>query len=232
MPYKHFLNFILCCMFFPGLSQELTAPLRFEQLSDLDFALSGQQGVLMQVNYQHVHRLNPENNFRMGYGLAFIRYRSFEDINYTTKEAEQNINLGLDSLQVENPAISSLNLFLLLNYAPNNRIDFGLSIDVLGLSWGRTQDAVLASGLDDPSPQGALAEPVTFNSSVFASGSWRSQFHLRYWLYPRWALHGGATYWLSAYQVTEDLGLEEDVFTQSVLFWRLGVSFRWGQQVY
>ncbi len=228
---KYFLSLFFCCIFLPGFSQELSAPLRFEQLSEIDFGLNDAD-LLIQANYQHIYGLDNENHFRVGYGLAFVRYRSFENVNYTTKNAEQNINQGLDSLQVKNPAISSLNLFLLLNYAPNNRIDFSLSLDVLGIGWGSTQDAVLASGADDPSPQGALAEPVFFNSPVFASGSWRSQFHLRYWLYPRWALQAGITSWVSAYQVNENLGLEEEVFNQSMFFWKLGISFRWGEQVY
>jgi hypothetical protein len=231
MENKYFLAFICFLIFSDTFSQSLDPAYRFEQISDIDFGING-EGLLMQADYHHVHRLNPENNFRMGYGLAFMRYRSFEDINYTTKEGEQYLDLGLDSLQVENPAISSLNLFILLNYAPNDRIDFGLSIDVVGIGWGKPQDALLASGPNDNAPRGAVSEPVRFNSSVFASGSWRSQFHLRYWLAQRWALHTGVTYWLSAYQVTEDLGLEEDVFTQTTFLWRLGFSFRWGQHTF
>jgi hypothetical protein len=231
MLHKYFLSFLCLVIFLPAYSQELEDPYRFSQVSNLDFDIR-QGALLMQLDYHHVHRLNPENRFRMGYGVALMQYRGFNDVDYRTKEAEQDINLGLDTLQVENPSIAALNLFLLVNYAPNDRVDFGFAIDVVGVGWGKPQDAVLASGPEDPQPVGAIADPVNFNSSLFSSGSWRSQFHLRYWLFPRIALHTGLTYWTSAYEVQEDLNLEQDVFTHRSFLWRVGLSFRWGYETF
>lgn len=227
MPSKNFFSlFIAFFLFHATEGQSLQAPPSFEQVSDFDFSLR-MSGLMIQANYQHLHRLNPENQFRMGYGLSLIRYRSFADISYTALGADSNNSSGRDSLQVENPAISSLNLFLLLNYAPNDRLDFGLAIDVLGIGWGPPQDAVLASGRNDNNPLGALAEPVLLNTSLLGWGAWRSQIQLRYWLFDRWALQGGMTYWISAYEVTDHNAVEEKQFTQGALFGKIGISFRW-----
>ncbi len=206
----------------------LSEPLQFEQITNIDVGLRSED-LLLQLDYQHIHRLNPENHFRMGYGLAFIHFRSFTNISYYTKGREEDINQGSDTLQVENPFISSLNLFLLLNYALNDRLDFGFSIDMVGIGWGRSQAAAFAVGPDDPDPMGTSAKPARFNSSLFGLGSWRSQLEVRYWIYRRWALHTGLNYWLAAYEVTEDIGLEENAFDRGLLFFKLGLSFRWNE---
>jgi hypothetical protein len=224
---KYFFTLFGLALFFNTHAQ-LQNPYRFEQVTNLDLGVRS-ESILLQLDYQHIHRLNPENRFRMGYGVGLIRFRGFDNIAYTTQGAAENINVGLDTFQVVDAKITSLNLFLLLNYAPNNRIDFGFSIDVLGLSWGDTQRGLFATGPDDPNPVGAEGEPEKFNSSLVGSGSWRSQFHLRYWVYPRWALHTGLNYWLSTYKITEDIGLDRDTFNQGQLFWKIGLGFRWGK---
>jgi hypothetical protein len=223
---KYFLSCLCFVIFSPLMSQKSEDILRFEQITNLDMGLRD-QGILLQADYQHIHRLNPENRFRMGYGLAIMGFRSLTDIDYYTKDASEDLTLGSDTLQVENPRSAALNLFVLLNYAPNDRVDFGFSIDLLGVGWGRSQAAVFSTGPDDPSPEGTTAVPVTFNSSIFGSGSWRSQFEVRYWLYDRWAVHTGFNYWLSAYEVNENLSLQENNFNQGLFFFKLGLSFRW-----
>lgn len=227
MSIKYFFT-LLGLILFLNAHAQLEESYHFEQVSNLDIGVRS-ESILLQLDYQHIHRLNPENRFRMGYGIAFMRFRSFNDIAYTTRGAGENINVGLDTFQVENARISSLNLFLLLNYAPNNRLDFGFSVDMLGMSWGDVQKGLFATGPNDPNPLGAEAKPQTFNSSLTASGSWRSQFRLRYWLYPRFALQTGITYWRSAYEITEDIDLDRYEFTRGLLFWKLGLAFRWGQ---
>lgn len=227
MIFKYFFTLLGFVLFFNAQAQ-LKEPYTFEQVSNLDIGVRS-ESILLQLDYQHIHRLNPENRFRMGYGIGLIRFRAFDNILYTTQGAEENINVGLDTFQVENAKIASLNLFLLLNYAPNNRVDFGFSIDVLGIGWGDTQRGLFATGPDDPNPLGAEGEPEKFNSSIFGSGSWRSQFHLRYWVYPRWALHTGVNYWLSTYKITEDIDLEKNAFSKGLLFWKIGLAIRLGK---
>lgn len=224
MIFKYFFTLLGLALVFTAHAQ-LREPYTFEQVSNLDIGVRS-ESILLQLDYQHIHRLNPENRFRMGYGIGLIRFRAFDNILYTTQGAEENINVGLDTFQVVNAKSTSLNLFLLLNYAPNNRIDFGFSIDVLGFGWGDTQRGLFATGPDDPNPLGAEGEPEKFNSSIFASGSWRSQFHLRYWVYPRLALHTGLNYWLSTYKITEDIDLDRNTFTEGLLFWKVGLGFR------
>lgn len=227
MSFKYFFTLSGLVLFINAQAQ-LQDPYRFEQVVNFDIGPRS-ESILLQLDYQHVHRLNPENRFRMGYGVSFIRFRAFDNIPYTTQGTEENINMGLDTFQVVDAKITSLNLFLLLNYAPNNRIDFGFSIDVLGLSWGDTQRGLFATGPDDPNPVGAEGEPEKLNSSLVASGSWRSQFHLRYWVYSRLALQTGLSYWHSTYKVTEDVGLDRNAFTHGQLFWKIGLGFRLGK---
>ncbi|MEK6479028.1 hypothetical protein WJR50_15885 [Catalinimonas sp. 4WD22] len=210
---------------------QLKEPRQFEQLSDFDIGFR-RGGILMQLDYQHIHRLNPENRFRMGYGVAFIRFRGFNDIPYTIVGESLDSGVGLDTFQVENAKISSLNLFLLVNYAPNNRLDFGLLVDAIGVSWGDVQKGLFASGPDDPNPQGANAAPVQLNTSFASSGSWRSRVQLRYWVYPRWSLQTAATYWRSAYEITEDTNREGSKYSSGLWFWQLGIGFRWGKVDY
>ncbi|MDF9795303.1 hypothetical protein OKW21_000566 [Catalinimonas alkaloidigena] len=218
----------------PGQSQ-LREARQFEQLSNFDIGLR-RGGILMQLDYQHIHRLNPENRFRMGYGLALTRFRGFNDIPYTIVGEPSNADagVGLDTFQVENAKISSLNLFLLVNYAPNNRIDFGLLVDAIGLSWGDVQKGLFASGPNDPNPRGGNAAPVQLNTSFGSLGSWRSRFQLRYWVYPRWSLQTAATFWRSAYQISEDtnLGNGGSKYSSGLWFWQMGLAFRWGEVYY
>lgn len=201
------------------------SPFQFEQRTSLDLGIKG-DALLMQLDYQHVHQLGETNPLRMGYGLALIRFRAFNDLAYVLDDEDAASNTALDTLQVVDASSTSLNFFILVNYTPNERLEFDLMMDLLGLSWGSEQQALFASGPDDPNPQGADARPERLNSSFGATGSWRTRFQLRYWIYPQWSLQTGVNFWNSAYNAKCDSNQDAQAYSSGLWFWQVGLGYR------
>jgi len=208
---------------FDAYSQDTNA-VNFDKIIKLETAIKS-QSIVLQMDYQHTHQLNAVNRFRIGYGVSLVRFRAFNDLAYTAVHTKTENSLGLDTFQVENAKLTAANLFLLLNYQIGPRLDVGFAIDVAGLSWGEVQRGLFASGPGDMSTRGAEAKPVKFNTALAASGAWRSQLSLKYWLYSSFGIHTGLNYWQSAYKITENGALNGEVYTKGQIYWKIGLSY-------
>jgi hypothetical protein len=94
-----------------------------------------------------------------------------------------------DTLTVQRPFTSSINLSANFGYNFNTKWSAGFNIDLIGFTFGRTSSAILTSnGITRTEPE---AKPASFNVLLTGDndyGSLNSEFFLKYRLNDKWGI--------------------------------------------
>jgi len=138
---------------------------------------------------------------------------------------------NLDTLTLQRPLTTSLNLSVNLGYYLSERWFAGFNIDLIGFTVGRTTSGILHSNgttTTDPS-----TKPASFNVLLTGDndyGSLNSEFFLKYKLSGRWDLRAVYQFFFAEYktqtikQIAPD-GTEVDRFRNKANLFGLGVSY-------
>jgi hypothetical protein len=176
-----------------------------------DASLSGGESRIQgALSWSHLHGFGKKTQkFKVGYG---IRYSSFFGGNlfYTTAPAKYTSdNAKIDTLSLLNAQVNTLNVSVHLQYTVLKKLDLGFNIDAIGLTLGAEQKYSLLSSTGDPANlQVNTAKPSPFNLLLIGDndkGSLISEFYVRYWLSPKWAIKGGFNYFFSEYTTNAPL---------------------------
>lgn len=218
-------------------AQDQTTKPRYKEGHTFDMSLSGGDARIQGAgSWSHLHGFGKkEQRFKIGYG---IRLGAFFGGNllYTTADAKYTKDdSNIDTLSLVDAQVNTLNASLHLQYTFFQKLDLGFNIDAIGLSIGGEQKgSILSSSLDFGSSPVPLSKPTGFNLLLVGDndrGSLISEFYLRYWLSPRWAIRGGLNYFFSEYTTENKLSfnngeVKTDRFRNKSYMGFLSVSFR------
>ncbi|MFN3840459.1 MAG: hypothetical protein ACK4RF_07110, partial [Cyclobacteriaceae bacterium] len=106
---------------------------------------------------------------------------------------------NIDTVLIGNPQVNSLNLFINLRYAFNEKVHVGFNIDAIGVSIGGSAQGTY---LDFPIGSVTNANPATFNLLLISDndkGSLNSEFYIKYFFSKRWAAKAAAQFHFTEY---------------------------------
>jgi len=202
-----------------------------------DMAIAGGKDVFQSsMSWSHLHGFGKKDQrFKVGYG---IRFGSFFGGNllYTTAPSKYTSNEDqIDTLSLINAQVNTLNANIHLQYTLFKKLDLGFNIDAIGFSFGSAQkSSILSSSLDPGYSPVQQSKPTVFNLLLIGDndkGSLTSEFYVRYWLSPRWAIRGGFNYFFSEYTTPQTLSfnngeVSNDRFRNKAYMGFLAVSFK------
>ena len=225
-----------------GQAQQKPLP-HINQYIDFATAVGSSEGTAA-FSFVHDWRFGKRKRLEAGLGLRLTSYIGSKKEFYTAParlarsttvpfaivfagHEEKNI----DTLTVQRPFTTSLNLSVNLGYYFSQRWFAGFNIDLIGFTVGRTTSAILHSnGTTTTEPS---AKPATFNVLLTGDndyGSLNSEFFLKYKLSSRWDLRAVYQFFFAEYktqnvkQVAPD-GTLVDRFRNKANLFGLGVSY-------
>lgn len=158
------------------------------QVNYVSFGVSGSNSQMAaNVLYHDGWRLGKKEKFEIGIG---IRISSYFGTNKTFTSAPPEI-AGSDSLFIQTPQVTMINLMLGLNYHVSPKWQCGFNIDLLGGSMGTKKTTTYIQN-GNGTAIGAL--PTFLNLLLIGDndkGSLNSEFFVRYQLKPTMALQFG-----------------------------------------
>ena len=161
------------------------------------------------LSWSHYHGIGSQKRFQIGYGLRLSSYFG-QNQDYVTAPAQytagkesfaalfspERFTENYDTLRFASPQVNALNAAIFLSYTPpifDNRLDIAMNIDVVGFSFAARQRGEF-QGEGDFNGGPASSVPTAFNLLLISDsdlGSLHSEWYLRYWLRPQWALKLG-----------------------------------------
>ena len=195
-------------------AQQKSVP-KINQFVDVAATAGSDQGSVA-ASYVYNWRLGQKRKFEVGIGGRVTTYfgtkkdyltaapklarsTTFPFIIVFAGQEEQNF----DTLTVQRPLTTSVNLAINLGYHISNRWYAGFNIDAIGFTFGKKTNAVFTSnGSTVTEP---LAKPASFNVLLTGDndyGSLNSEFFLKYNLNNRWAVRGVYQFLFSEYKTT------------------------------
>lgn len=190
---------------------------------------AGSSGFSTALSWSHLHRLGNKQRFHIGYG---IRYTGIFGSNrsYTTAPAHliSGGEVNLDTLSIPAVQIHAINAAIHIQYAFSPKWEVGFNIDVAGLSLGASQQGrlqALSRGLPVSEEETRPTSPNLLLVGNNDIGNLNSEFYLRYWLSPRWAIRGGFTYIFTEYTTTRKVVPDNDRFRAKLQQPFLAISF-------
>lgn len=217
-------------------AQEVAKPL-YKSGHTFDATLSlGESRIQGALSWNHLHGFGKkEQRFKIGYGLRFSAFGA-GNVLYTTAPAKYTSDdANIDTLSLINAQVNTLNASIHLQYTLFKKLDIGFNIDAIGFSFGAEQKgSVLSSSLDAGNSPVAKAKPTAFNLLLVGDndqGSLVSEFYVRYWISPKWAIKGGFNYFFSEYTTEKKLSFNNgavvnDRFRNKSYMGFIAVSFR------
>lgn len=205
---------------------------------DLTVAFAESQGTF-SVLYGHDWGLGQKKKFAIGIGGRFTSYLGRNQY-YETAPAEitsgatgpfvifkETIAAHIDSFLIESPQVNSLNVFINLRYAFNDKLHVGFNIDALGFSFGGEKSGRYINGAET---NVSNAMPTGFNALLISDndrGSLNSEFYGRYYFNDKWALKAAAQFHFTEY--TTDTAVQQfpepnDRFRRKSLMVAIGIS--------
>jgi hypothetical protein len=197
-------------LFSMGFAQD--APQGFKYNNHFDLALSFGGGQFTAApSWTHLHGIGKKQKFKIGYGtrlnLAFGSNQSFVTAPAKLTSGKtglgvlfsDNIPANIDTVSLVKSQVNSLNAMVVLQYTIVPKLDLGFNIDVIGFSFGGTQGGTYSRNGTNTA---VSAKPTGFNLLLTSDndlGSLNSEFYVRYWFNPKWALRAGFTFIFSEY---------------------------------
>ncbi|MCY7421330.1 MAG: hypothetical protein LH478_06250 [Chitinophagaceae bacterium] len=194
------------------------------------------------LSWTHFHAVGKTKRFSVGYGLRFTNFIG-SDLDYITAPAKftsgkssiaalfsDNILANIDTVSFPKSQTYFLNTGIYLSYLLpywKNRLELGVNIDALGVTFGPRQNALYKNNT-------AGAKPTTFNLLLISDsdrGSLNSEWYASFWVTPRVAVKAGFEFLFSEYttdtkiQQLPNLNETNDRFRFKSSMIMLGVSF-------
>jgi hypothetical protein len=241
---------LFCGVFFLGLTTGAQQATNTRVHNYVDLALTaGQSQGSVAGAYNYNWKLWKKRKWEVGVGARWSNYFGTKTnfITAPARLARTNTTPFLiffagqktenhDTLTVQRPFTSSLNVAVNIGYNFNPRWYAGFNIDVIGFTVGRTSPAILTSnGTTMTEPQ---AKPAAFNLLLTGDhdyGSLNSEFFLQYHLKGAWSLRAIYQFLFIEYrtkniqQVAPD-GTIVDRFRNKANNFGLGVSYHFKKQ--
>lgn len=223
------------------ISSSLSAQYQYtKKQNNFDFALAFGSAFSPSVSYQKLYGIGNSDRFKIGWGIRFNAFMSGQQ-DFITAPAKltsgkesifalfsENIAGNLDTLQLNNSAIASLNSVFMLQYS-FKKLDVGFNIDALGFTFGSKQSGkFMASESNALNNSIQIAKPTSFNLLLISDsdrGSLNSELYLRYWLNKRFAVRTGASFQFVEYKTDKLLTFENDRFRHKTLLPFVAITF-------
>jgi hypothetical protein len=210
----------------------------------LELAFSGQSGQFAAaLSGAKLYGIGAKKRFKAGFGLRFTAYAG-NNQDFVTAPARltsgktgptvlftENIPENFDTLFLASSQINFLNAAIFLQYSILPRLDVGFNIDAIGFSFGAGQTGTfLARQSDEASLHNTrqAASPTSFNLLLTSDndiGSLNSEFYLRYWVKPSWAIKAGYTFLFAEYTTSRELTYNNDRFRNKAGLFMLGFTY-------
>ncbi len=188
---------------------------RTNQFADIAATLGNSEGAIAG-SYVHNWRIGKKRKWEAGLGIRATSYWGTKKDFFTAPArlarttttpfiivfAGQKIE-NWDTLTVQRPFVTSLNLAANFGYNFNSRLSAGFNIDLIGFSIGRKSSAILTS--NGVTRTEAATKVAAFNVLLTGDndyGSLNSEFFLKYKLSERWAVRAIYQFYFAEYKTT------------------------------
>jgi hypothetical protein len=160
------------------------------------------------LSWSHYHGIGAKKRFKVGYGLRLTNYFGSKQ-DYITAPAKytsgkesfaalfsETIEANLDTVNVKSAQINALNAGIYLAYTPpilKDKLELGVNIDAIGFSFAGSQQGFF-TGQGIYNQANVRAKATAFNLLLISDsdlGSLNSEWYLRYWIKPKWAVKVG-----------------------------------------
>ncbi|MCU0325476.1 MAG: hypothetical protein MUF45_09525 [Spirosomaceae bacterium] len=223
------------------ISSSLSAQYQYTKTQrNLDFALAFGSAVSPSLSYQKLYGIGKSDRFKIGWGVRFNTFFSGQK-DFITAPAKltsgkesivalftENIVGNLDTLQLTNSAIGSLNGKVVLQYS-FRKLDLGFNIDALGFTFGGKQSGkFIANESKSLNNTTQTAKPTAFNLLLISDsdiGSLNSELYARYWINDRFAVRVGASFQFIEYKTDKNLTFENDRFRHKALLPFVAITY-------
>lgn len=175
------------------------------------------------LSWSHYHGIGKNKRFKIGYGLRITNYFG-KEVDYVTAPAKytagkesfaalftaERIEENYDTLNFVSAQVNSLNAAVFLSYTPpilNNKLDIGMNIDVIGASFAARQKGDFRGEGDFNGGPGSSV-PTAFNLLLISDsdlGSLNSEWYVRYWIKPKWAIKAGLEFLFTEFTVSDKI---------------------------
>jgi len=232
----------LIMMFVIGYGQKKAAK-NIDQYLDLTGTIGSSEGSIAGA-YVHNWQLGKKKKLELGWGARVTGYfgtkkdfitapaklarsTTFPFIIIFAGQLEKNF----DTLTVQRPFTTSVNLSFNAAYNFNSRFSGGLNIDVIGVTFGRNSSAIFKSnGITTTEP---VAKPAVFNLLLTGDndlGNLNSEFFLKYKLNKKWGIRAVYQFLFSEYKTSTIKqiapgGTVNDRFRNKVNALGIGISY-------
>ena len=231
---KRFLLFIISCVNISLINaQSRQKPLpHINQYIDFATAVGNSEGAAT-FSFVHDWRFGKRRRLEAGLGLRLTSYLGTKREFYTAPARlarsttvpfaivfADHEEKNLDTLTLQRPLTTSLNLSVNLGYYFGERWFAGFNIDLIGFTVGRTTSGILHS--NGTTTTESSAKPTPFNVLLTGDndyGSLNSEFFLRYKLSDRWGLRAVYQFFFAEYKtkLSNKLRLTAQKSTGSVI---------------
>lgn len=210
-----------------------------EQSVSLGFGVGSSEGTLSAA-YTHQWKLGSKQRFLLGLGGRFTGYLS-KNKYYLTAPAKitsgqtgpqvfflETIADNIDSVLFESTQVNSLNVSFNTGYAVSPKLFIGFNIDLLGFSFGASQQGRFFEG---NSGQVTSGSPTAVNLLLVSDndiGSLNSEIFGQYRVNDKWAIKAGLQFLFTEFTTeTEVQQVPEpnDRFRNKSLLFTAGVSY-------
>jgi hypothetical protein len=207
---------------------------------DGTFAIGKNEGSL-SVQYARLWGLTKSNKLSAGIGLRLTSYLGANQY-YITAPAEitsgsnspfilfkENIIENIDSLLVESPQVTCLNVSINIHYQFSEKFRAGFNIDGVGFSFGGKKQGNYINGSSGAITNG---KPTSFNVLLISDndlGSLNSELFVRYQLSNKLGLKLGASFLFTEYTTNTPVQTfpeDNDRFRRKSLMLALGASYK------
>lgn len=176
----------------------------FKYNNNFDLALGVGDGEFSSaLSWVKLHRIGKNQKINIGYGLRLSGYFGSDKL-YKTAPASLINDKKIDTLTFASAQTNSLNATINLQYSFSPKFEIGFNIDAIGLSFGGEQNASTA-GVNI-----AKASPTAGNILLIGNndiGNLNSEFYLRYWVSPKFAIRAGFSHFFSEYTTKCESGV-------------------------
>jgi hypothetical protein len=221
---------LLAVWTFPIMAQENAESKKgFKYNNHYDLAIGAGNGFSTALSWTHFHKIGKKGKFQIGYGVRLSSLFG-SDLEYITAPADLTSGgeKNLDTLKLSSTQLNALNLTINLQYAFTEKLEFGFNIDALGFTFGGEQKGMFTARSQGRTPSQEMAKPTSGNILLVGDndrGSLNSQFYLRYWINPKWAIRGGVSYIFGEYTASRKLVLDNDRFRAKIFQPMIAITF-------
>jgi hypothetical protein len=213
-----------------------------------DLALSVGDGFSASLSANKLYGVGKSNRFKIGYGLRLTNYFGGQTdartapAHLTSGKSSfaalfaEDILTQIDTLTLKNVQTHALNLSINLQYSISKKLEVGVNIDAIGVTFGGSQNVVTfkarqsdAQGRANNGKSDFTASPTGFNLLLISDsdlGSLNSEVYARYWLNDKWGIRAGLGFQFNEYTTSRKLAFDNDRFRSKVAQPMIAVSYK------